>query len=203
MVYTNSVPQANQQISATQAPILQNFEFIQEGIGTEHNFNAAGSGNDMYHNQTSMPNQALLAAFPVAATNGVYYVNDGIATFFDGTLNYPLNPFCLRAAVNFLGGPPVSINSSYNVTSVTPGTVSGQPVYTIAFTNPMPSANYIVLAGGERGSQNLDIYGFVLGSSQVPGSVGSPIQMASVTMQFSSGTSLIIPKLAYVMVFGG
>lgn len=86
MVYTNSTPQANQQISATQSPILQNFEFLQTGIGTEHNFDAGGSGSDMYHLQASMPNISGPETLPTD-TNGMYYVKDGDSWFLanDGT----------------------------------------------------------------------------------------------------------------------
>lgn len=86
MAYTANVPQANQQISATQAPILGNFQFLSTGIGTEHNFNAAGSGSDMYHKQASMPNRS--GGDPVAlpaGTNGMWYVNNQGGRFYDGT----------------------------------------------------------------------------------------------------------------------
>lgn len=87
MVYTNNVPQANQQISATQSPILGNFTFLPVSIGAEHNFNASGTGSDTYHLQASMPNRT--GGDPVAlpsGTNGMFYVLGGDAKFLANDL---------------------------------------------------------------------------------------------------------------------
>jgi len=88
--YTSNVPQANQQIAATQVPILSNFGFLATGIGTEHNFNASGSGSDMWHLRASMPNQADPVALP-GTTNGMYYVGSDSPKFYDGATAYFLN----------------------------------------------------------------------------------------------------------------
>jgi len=85
MVYTNNVPQGNQTIANSQPQIQANFGFLDTGIGTEHNFNAAGSGTDMYHLQASMPNRTLDPVALPADTNGMYYVRAGGARFYDGT----------------------------------------------------------------------------------------------------------------------
>ena len=140
MVYTNNVPQGNQQIATTQPLIQANFGFLATGIGVEHNFNAAGSGTDMYHLAASMPNKALSPSLP-AGTNGQYFVSSGIAYFYDGTKNYPLSAFPVRAAVNFDGTvASPTIRSSFNVTSITK---NGTGDYTINFTSALPSANYV------------------------------------------------------------
>lgn len=90
MAYTNNVPQPNQTIAETQPIIQANFGFLENGIGQEHNFDDSGSGADMYHLQTSMPNQALSPALP-SGTNGVFFVSGGNPYFFDGTTNWQLN----------------------------------------------------------------------------------------------------------------
>jgi hypothetical protein len=87
--YTNNTPQANQTIAQTQPLILNNFAFLANSIGEEHNFNAAGNGTDTYHLQASMPNQALSPALP-ASTNGMYFVSSARPYFWDGTTNYNL-----------------------------------------------------------------------------------------------------------------
>lgn len=89
MVYTNNVPQPNQQIATTQPIIEANFNFLQTGIGVEHNFNASGSGSDMYHLKASMPNISLSPALP-SGTNGVYFVNNNAPVFYNGTNNFNL-----------------------------------------------------------------------------------------------------------------
>jgi hypothetical protein len=96
MTYTPDVPQANQQIAATQGPILANFTFIQADAQVEHIFNGntgplGAAQLEGTHIQTSMPNQNLLAGPLPTGTNGVYYVNDGKATFYDGTNNYTIS----------------------------------------------------------------------------------------------------------------
>jgi hypothetical protein len=84
MAYDNATPQASDQISSTQGPILGNFEFLDTGLATEHNFNAGGTGSDMYHKFASMPNQGSPPALQ-SGTNGVFYVAGGNAQFSDGT----------------------------------------------------------------------------------------------------------------------
>lgn len=86
MAYTNNVPQGSQLIPTTQPIIQANFGFLQTGLAVDHNFQAAGSGNNMYHNKASMPNQALSPALP-AGTNGVYFVSSGKPYFYDGAIN--------------------------------------------------------------------------------------------------------------------
>jgi hypothetical protein len=85
MAYTNNVPQGNQQIATTQPLIQANFGFIKTGIEQEHNFNVAGSGSDMYHLQTSMPNKGSDPVALPSSTNGMYYVKGGVPKFYDGT----------------------------------------------------------------------------------------------------------------------
>lgn len=92
MVYTNNVPQGNQQIATTQPLIQANFGFLNTGLAVEHNFNAAGSGSDMYHLKASMPNLGLSPALP-AGTSGVYFVSSGGAYFYDATTNWQLSQF--------------------------------------------------------------------------------------------------------------
>lgn len=87
MAYTNNVPQGNQQIATTQPIIQANFGFLQTSIGTEHNFNALGIGDDTYHLKCSMPNQADPGSLP-AGTNGQYYVNGGLPKFYNGTASF-------------------------------------------------------------------------------------------------------------------
>lgn len=85
MVYTNNMPLANQQIATTQPLIEGNFNFLQNGIGVEHNFNVACSGSDMYHKFASMPNASPDPPTLTAGAVGAYYVSGGQARFWDGT----------------------------------------------------------------------------------------------------------------------
>lgn len=80
MAYTPAVPQGNQTIAATQAPILTNFTFLQTAIGQDHNFDVTGSGSNCYHNKASMPNIVTPVALP-AGTNGIYFVKNNSPKF--------------------------------------------------------------------------------------------------------------------------
>lgn len=82
--YTFNVPQANQQIAATQGPILENFTYLQTSIGTEHNFDVTDPAKT-YHLQASMPNRALDPAALPAGTNGMYYIKGGVPKYYDAT----------------------------------------------------------------------------------------------------------------------
>ncbi len=87
VVYTNNVPQANQKIATTQPIINSNFDYTQKAVGQEHNFIANDTDpTHTYHKQASMPNR--VGGDPVAlpsGTNGIYYVNNSGARFYDGT----------------------------------------------------------------------------------------------------------------------
>ncbi len=105
MAYTKNTPQATQTIAFTQPLIQDNFDFLETGLQQEHNFNASGTGSDMYHLKVSMPNQADPGALP-AGTNGQYYVSGGIPKFYNGTAfqiqltNVPLKVLTGTVALN-------------------------------------------------------------------------------------------------------
>lgn len=98
MAYDNTVPQANQQISASQPIIQGNFNFLESAIGQEHNFDTSDP-TKTYHKQASMPNEADPVALP-AGTNGIYYVNGGEPKFYDGTTNWFLALSQISGGVN-------------------------------------------------------------------------------------------------------
>ncbi len=85
MAYTNNVPQANQQIAATQGPINANFDYIQKAVGQEHNFLSNDTDpTHTYHLQASMPNRADPGSLP-PGTKGMFYVNGGEAKFYNSS----------------------------------------------------------------------------------------------------------------------
>lgn len=166
MVYTSTVPQGNQQIATTQPLIQGNFGFLATGIGVDHNFNASGSGTDMYHLQASMPNKADPLA-NIAGTNGQYYIGGGQPKFYNATQvgGFVLPP--CNAYIQFNGsgssGPlnagGNSIRASFNINAGA-STHDSAGEYTITFANTLPSANYLVLVTGMRASSG-EVFGFV------------------------------------------
>lgn len=86
MPYNNNVPQSNQTIASTTDPIRDNFAFIQTDLQAEHSFNGNALGvAEGAHLQASMPNLAADPGALPAGTNGMYYVRNGGARFYDGT----------------------------------------------------------------------------------------------------------------------
>jgi hypothetical protein len=121
MAYTPNVPQGNQTIAATQAPILTNFTFLQTAIGADHNFDITGSGSNCYHNKASMPNIVTPVALPTG-TDGIFYVKGSAPKF-------------TNAASVLLGGEYSLVNSypgsSYYRTGSVALTSSASTFYTV------------------------------------------------------------------------
>lgn len=133
MAYTSTVPQANQTIASSQVPILNNFGFIATGLSVDHNFNATGTGTDLYHDQCQMPNQADPSAL-VGGTNGMYYVSGGLPKYYNGTAYFiQISP---------------STGTSQNILS---GTVNLTGSLKTVFTLPAFSFGYYFL-GPQNGS---------------------------------------------------
>lgn len=88
MTYTPNVPQATQTVAFTQPLIENNFGFLQASIGQEHNFDVTDP-TKTYHKQASMPNYSGNGGNDPAAlpmfTDGMFYVLNSGARFFDGT----------------------------------------------------------------------------------------------------------------------
>ncbi len=79
MVYTTSVPLANQQIAATQGPIQQNFAALNTSLQLNHTFNgnAIGAEADGSHSRLNFPNQGSdIVALPVGIA-AVQYAKGG------------------------------------------------------------------------------------------------------------------------------
>jgi hypothetical protein len=151
MPYTNNVPQANQTIASTTTPIRNNFAFIQTDAQVEHSFNGNSIQAEGTHLKASMGNIALSPALP-SGTNGTYFVSGGKAYFYDGTTNFLLSStFPVNAAVNFNGISGAVIRSSFNVASVVRNSTGK---YTINFTTPLATNNYVVFGMGMRNGSN-------------------------------------------------
>lgn len=132
MAYTDNVPQGNQQISTTQPTIQANFGFLKTGIQKEHNFNASGIGDDMYHLRASMPNQALSPSLP-AGTTGQYFVSSGLSYFWDATNNWRLNHF-----INVLTGTFSNTSSFTDVVAVPANTMG----FGILYNSAIPAVQH-------------------------------------------------------------
>lgn len=73
------MPQANQQIFATQPLIAANFAFLESAIGAEHNFTTT-SAPLTYHTKMSLPNTAIAETAhptPITGADGIAYAQEG------------------------------------------------------------------------------------------------------------------------------
>lgn len=204
MAYTKNVPQSSQQQATTQPIIQANFTFIGNGLPVDHNYNAAGTGTDLYHLQCQMPNQADLASL-VAGTNGGYYVNGGWPKYYNGNQVGGLFLCPMNAFIQFSGngsngvltGGGNSIRASYNINSATT-TKTATGLYTISFTNTLPSANYLVLMTGMRADAG-EVFGFV--QSDATYAHNQTTTFVNIGFESSSGTPRNV-IMGSVMIFG-
>jgi hypothetical protein len=86
-----------------------------------------------------------------------------------------------KAWVTFNGLTSVSVYASYNVSSVIYNATAGSSSYTVAFTTPMPNANYGIqmLGGSIQGTQ----------SSQAVIVSGNPIDASSCIVYTRNGSN--------------
>jgi hypothetical protein len=146
MAYTQ-VPQGNQTIAATQVPILTNFAFIQTGLNKEHNFDATGTGSDMYHKFASMPNNADPG--DPNPQNGTYFVKND-APYFRGQ--------GVNAIYSIVNAYPEANISSFRSGSLTV-TTSPTAFFTVADNTLTYSGSFWLLRpGGSPYSYGMWVY---------------------------------------------
>lgn len=81
MSYTPNVPQGNQQIAATQVPILNNFTYINTAMRIDHawNGNEISGQADGSHQKISLPNQATdIVASGTGIASTIYAIGGNI-----------------------------------------------------------------------------------------------------------------------------
>jgi hypothetical protein len=117
-----------------------------------------------------------------------YITNAGSAEFTEVSA-----PNTAKAWVNFDGTGTVAIRDSYNVSSITDETTG---VYTINFTNSLPSANYAITGstGGAYSTSNGAVYQL----DQVTARTTSLCKIATLT---TAGVAIDTPQIG-VAIFG-
>jgi hypothetical protein len=111
MSYTPNVPQANQQIAATQAPILNNFTYINTAMRVNHTWNgnainteAAGS-----HQRLDFPNQGSDINTLPTGIAAVIYLKGGNLFSWNGAKR-PLSGIMVTGS-NTFNNTPVSLTT--------------------------------------------------------------------------------------------
>lgn len=186
MAYTQNVPQANQQIATTQPIIEANFQFMQTGVGQEHNFNPAGSGSDMYHTQASMPNKLVDPVALPMGTNGMYYVKGGVPKFYNG------NAFEIQITQLF----QFQTGGSILLDNVTPVTVFTMPANSCGYYFLVPPAPIAASSASIMGFVVSDTANLKIGAVANPGilitSVGLDLKAVTVNAAFNGTYKLAL-----------
>lgn len=183
MTYNPAIPQSTDLISASQLPILTNFDQLNAQFFVEHTPFYTGSGNgDGLHKKATMPD--TLSVLP-AVGYGTYYASK--------TGSVPGN---ITEAVYKSGdSPSISILSAVKAWGVfnSSGTIidgfnfqavsnPGTGRYVVGFTNSLPNANYAVFSstqmnnsfagGGIAGFDVLTTGGFEINVRGLTGAFG-------------------------------
>jgi hypothetical protein len=200
MTFNPAVPLNSDSPSIFPAQNQTNMARLQTIVGADHQFNLSAAADDGYHNIIHMTQQAPSGALPAtgrgyaASANGrihQFYMDD-IGRAFQITPTIPI-----YAAVNFNGdaGSPCPIRFSHNVSSVV-RTASG--FFTINFTTPLPSNNYIV-----QGTCMRDTSTCLMQIRSDP-TYGSQVTTSFVNIRtFSLGDNSTNPLACFVLICGG
>ena len=166
MAYTFNVPQANQQIAATQAPILANFTYIPQAIGTEHQWDAITPGN-VIHLKCSMPNIGVEPAGLTSNANGIYYVFGGEPKYFTttGTVNAIGKTFLTRSTIpSYTYGTTASatFTTTYqNLITVENNSCGTYFVYSTTDSTAYSIGSYIAVGSVATVSKNIEAKIFI------------------------------------------
>ena len=196
MPYQTNIPNAGQSPGLFPAQSNDNFTRLKTMISANHKFNDSAGTDDGYHQNVKM--------LPIAtpgndATVGQSFVNTADATnqqWFKDGLNrvFQITPTIpIYAAVNFTSNG--TIRYGHNVASVV-RTSSGN--FTINFTRPLPSNNYIVTGMTMRDSSTSTI------SVQPNGTYGNSVSTNFVKVRTTDLNGSTLDLLAnFVLVCGG
>jgi len=166
MTTYKDIPLATDQRNVSQADIRNNFAYLMPApaisatgiLPVDHYATGDNTLNptDGFHKQISFLNRTTPANLTNAVngqnSNGITYtLNDAVPNpqlhFYNGVNDFQITP-CLpmRAYANFsvIAGV-VTINASFNVTSITRNSTGN---YTVIFPQILPSANYVISING-------------------------------------------------------
>ena len=192
MTYSD-VPLANQRILTTQPLIRQNFQFIETDVRVDHVFNAnVPAQAEGTHRQVSLKGIVQPAVAPTGIQGIAYLGTDSNFKLWKAGAAQSLNMsvYAISAAINF-NGQTLAINSSFNVASVVAG---GSNTYTITFTTPLLTNDYLVMVTGMKSSSGV-ASGGVAGNA----TYGNSYDTSFVRIQMDTSNALAIN----VIVFGG
>lgn len=218
VTWNEDTPDGAKSLSVNTPKMLENTAYTKAKLGLDHYWSSGDDTKDGYHKYAQMtknggdtPVDPTLAG----AMDSVYYAKKKTAA--ESVAQQDVQPFFLTAAtavMQILGiramalfdvdptTKAITIQYSHNVTSVTRTAAS---LYTITFTNALPSANYLAMGSGMGGS--------AIASSPCYFSVQSAVALATSKttalckirlVSSSAGTPASTdPLQGWVIMFGG
>lgn len=225
--YNLDIPDGPNDPSVDEPKMKENTNSINQIIGKDHfSFGSSlvppGVGPDGWHKQSTYPRFSLVPAAgpPTLPFQGAVYTKDVgggiIQLFYRRENNGPEIQLTTagmltntpQAFVNFdgtvpivAGNEPQIIRGSFNVTSVT-RIAKNIGKYQINFTNPLPSANYVVVFGAQiSGVGNRFVYGAILDVAYTTAVTTTTLQIAFTKDGTNGGLNDVF--MGNVAVFGG
>jgi hypothetical protein len=227
MTAYQAIPQPQNNRNQSQGDILNNFTYlinlasppaVTGVLPVDHRItgNNSSSPSDGFHNQVSYLNRSA----PSNLTNSInsqsssaidYTINDSNSQsqlhHYNSSNDFQITPCLpLRAAINFNGTGSVgalnaggnSIRSSFNINAAA-SQKTGTGLYTIVFTNLLPSANYFPLIIGMKNTSG-ETMSFVQGAA----AYGTSITTGQILIGFENfnGSAKDV-IMGCVMIFGG
>jgi len=126
MTYTPNVPQANQQIAATQGPIQNNFTYIDTAMKINHTWNGNGISTEEAgsHQKVAFPNQGSdIGSLPSGIASVLYSIGANLYAY-----NGAKNPVS-----GVSGSGTVAITTTPDTFLTLPVTSGSSPIDTIGF----------------------------------------------------------------------
>lgn len=204
-----STVDGQQSVAANKSRINGSLSYLDSTWKVDHFFNNTNSNLDGHHRYVQMPkNESGGSAADVAIAmdmDGVTYVKEktsGSTTqeaFYRNTSNiHYASGF--KALLQFtVSGTTPTIQFAHNVGSVTR---NSQGIYTVNFTDNMPSDNYVVLGTAMRASATASQLSVAVDGAAAK---GTSIKVGSVRIEFASTDSgnSTDPLVAMIAVVGG
>lgn len=149
-------PDGTKSVKANDAILQANTTYITAKMNIEHQW-AIGADEDGRHTTISMPNQAAAPLAVPASAKGILYALENVdSQLFYKNANGIMQLLGIKACAlfNYVAGDDAvqTLVYSYNVASVVKG--GSTALYTITYTDALPTNNYMVWGGGIRNKNN-------------------------------------------------
>jgi len=194
MTWNPGYPQSSQSPALWPSQSQGNNGRLETMFQAEHQFNNSAAANDGVHKQMTTVSRADPTSLPSGTNGMIYEGNDTLPRFYDGVSIFVMQP--VRAYLTWDNGGTLQ-GKNFNATISAPS--SG--VYTVTFTNPLPTPNFQFSLNCLTGADSNPYIGKIL--SLV---AGTGTQVAGLTLRFVNTTNgQTAPSITFgsLIIFGG